>query len=162
MKDTFRQERARQGRLVGRLLHTYFLATRALTIGVRAVVFSDEGNVLLVRHRYTAGWHFPGGGVEKGETAEQALAAELGQETGLVLYHAPRLHGAFFNRAVSDRDHVLVYQCDVTGSLPASPPSAEIAELGYFDPQALPDDIDPGTRRRLDEILRGVPQTADW
>jgi 8-oxo-dGTP pyrophosphatase MutT (NUDIX family) len=60
--------------LLSRILHTYFLMSRGLTIGVRAIVRSDDGKFLLVRHTYIPGWHFPGGGVEKGETAERALS----------------------------------------------------------------------------------------
>ena len=51
--------------LFSRALHTYFLLTRGLTIGVRAIVRTEDDKFLLVRHTYTPGWHFPGGGVEK-------------------------------------------------------------------------------------------------
>ena len=54
-----------------------------MTLGVRAVVRSPNGEFLLVRHTYTPGWHFPGGGSELGQAAEAALADELTQETGL-------------------------------------------------------------------------------
>ena len=45
-----------------------------MTFGVRGVIH-DAGNnaVFLVRHTYVPGWHFPGGGVEAGETALESL-----------------------------------------------------------------------------------------
>ena len=110
------QRRGFFGTLFSRTLHTYFLMARGLTLGVRAIVRSDEGKFLLVRHTYTPGWHFPGGGVEKGETTVSALENELLQETGLRLDGTPVFHGVFHNNGVSRRDHVLVYVCNVNGS----------------------------------------------
>ncbi len=145
-----------------KLLHTYFLISRGLTLGVRAVLRSDEGKYLLVRHTYTSGWHFPGGGVEKGQTAEAALRAELQQETGLVLVGHPVLQGVFLNSAISKRDHVLVYTCDSSGELPSRAPSREIAEFNYFGVDDLPEDIDPGTKRRIQEVEGLCTQQAYW
>ena len=59
------------------------LAHRAMTLGVRIMVRDDEGRVLLVRHTYVAGWHFPGGAVDRGETAPQAAMKELNEECGI-------------------------------------------------------------------------------
>lgn len=149
-------------KIFSRILHSWFLATRGLTIGVRAVVRSEDGKFLLVRHTYTPGWHFPGGGVEKDETAEQALIKEFREETGLSISGKPRLHGIFFNRAISKRDHVLVYLCNAQGALPSELPSLEIAEAGYFGLEDVPDATDPGTVRRMREIARGQRQSLDW
>jgi 8-oxo-dGTP pyrophosphatase MutT (NUDIX family) len=149
-------------RVFSRLLHSGFLVTRGLTIGVRAVVRSDDGKFLLVRHSYAPGWHFPGGGVEKGETTESALVNELRQETGLRISGRPRLHGIFFNRAISKRDHVLVYLCEAEGQVPVKSPSLEIAEAGFFGLDDLPDATDPGTTRRMREIVLGQGQSLDW
>jgi 8-oxo-dGTP pyrophosphatase MutT (NUDIX family) len=149
-------------KIFSRLLHAGFLARRGVTLGVRAVVRSDDGKFLLVRHTYTLGWHFPGGGVEKNQTSETALIEELKQETGLTVSGQPKLHGIFFNRDVSKRDHVLVYLCETTGDLPENPPSFEIAEARYFGLADLPDDIDPGTERRLREILDTGDVSRDW
>ena len=56
---------------------------------VTGVVIRD-GKLLLI-HRFRAGeeyWVFPGGGVEEGETLEQALQREMLEETGLKLRSA--------------------------------------------------------------------------
>ena len=44
-------------RLAGRALHLYFRLRRGMTLGVRAAVLNEGGEVLLVRHTYTPGWH---------------------------------------------------------------------------------------------------------
>lgn len=156
------QQRGVIGALFSRVLHAYFLMTRGLTLGVRAIVRSRDGKFLLVRHTYTPGWHFPGGGVEKGESTLSAVEKELRQETGLRLVGAPVLHGAFHNQSVNGRDHVLVYRCDVDGNLPDEARSREIAQIGFFGPESLPRDIDPGTRRRILEILEGTAPSRAW
>ena len=120
------------GRIWSRLLHLYFRLTRGLTLGVRAVVFSSDGKVLLVRHTYTNGWHFPGGGVDPGESAEAALARELFEETGLKLVGTPRLISVEFNSGTSERDHVLNYFCRTDGVALAKPESLEIAKICYL------------------------------
>lgn len=149
-------------RIFGKILHLLFLARRGMTLGVRAVVRSDDGKFLLVRHTYTPGWHFPGGGVERGETAEVALSKELRQETGVALVGSPQLHGIFFNEGISKRDHVLVYLCTASGSVAEKPTSREIAEIGYFAVHALPEGTDAGTIRRMHEILEGTPTGTVW
>lgn len=148
--------------LFNRTLHTYFLMRRGLTIGVRAIVRSGDGKFLLVRHTYTPGWHFPGGGVEKGETTEQALRNELLQETGLKLVGKPVLHGVFHNNGVNKRDHVLAYLCDASGIAANKSRSMEIAEIRYFDFADLPRDTDPGKVRRMREIVEGIVQGECW
>ena len=89
------------------------------------------------------GWHFPGGGVEAGETCESALARELAEEANVVVEAPLRLHGLFFNVNVSRRDHVAVY---VVARLPQSRASArrigEILEARFFARDALPPDDD--------------------
>lgn len=143
-------------------LHKYFLFTRGLTVGVRAIVRSRDGKFLLVRHTYTPGWHLPGGGVEKGETIERALRKELEQETGLELVGRPRLHGVFLNDGVSGRDHVFVYLCDVSNDVPSNRTSIEIADVGYFDSTELPNGIDAGTERRIRELIEGTEPAEKW
>ena len=54
--------------LVNRTSHACFFRIRALTLGMRTAVRSEDGKLLLLRHSYTASWHIPEGDVEKGGT----------------------------------------------------------------------------------------------
>lgn len=145
-----------------RLLHWYWRFARGMTLGVRAAVIDREGRVFLIRHTYTQGWHLPGGGVEAGETALDALRRELWEEGRIDLTGAPRLHGAFFNARVSRRDHVLVYVVRDFSILEPKRPDREIAEAGFFALDALPGGVTPGTRARLEEIVAERPPSATW
>lgn len=139
-------------RAVTRLAHLYFSLTRGMTMGVRAACFDDTGRVFLVRHSYVPGWHLPGGGIERGETALEAVAKEIREEGNLVLGAAPQLLHVYFNRQTSTRDHVLLYRCDgVTQTAPRLK-DREIVEAGFFALDALPAATTAATRRRLEEI----------
>lgn len=149
-------------RLAGRALHLYFRLRRGMTLGVRAAVLNEAGEVLLVRHTYTPGWHLPGGGVEPNETLVDALAKELREEANIALAAPATLHGVFLNRHVSVRDHVAVFIVrDFRQSAPKQP-DREIAEARFFQLSALPEKTTPGTRRRLAEIIEGTAQPDEW
>ncbi|MDR6869876.1 ADP-ribose pyrophosphatase YjhB (NUDIX family) [Bosea sp. BE125] len=149
-------------KMLGRLLHLYFRIVRGMTLGVRAAVLDGEGRVFLVRHTYTPGWHLPGGGVEVGETLEQALAKELREEGCIRLTGPVLLHGVFFNRAMSRRDHVAVFVVREFVAESVKQPDREIAEAGFFSLETLPEGTTPATRRRLDEIAAGERAPVVW
>ncbi len=134
---------------------------RGLTLGVRGVVADADGRVLLVEHTYVPGWHLPGGGVERGETAAQALARELEEEAGVKPTAAPRLISIHSNHRSYPGDHVLVYR--VEAWKPCSATSrGEIHQVGWFAPDRLPPDATAGTRARLAEIFGGQCSHLDW
>ena len=143
-------------------LHTYWRFARGLTMGVRAVVLDDKNRVFLIRHTYVAGWHLPGGGVETGETAEEAMRRELHEEACIRVEGEPITHGVFYNPRVSKRDHVVVYVIRSFVMEREKQPDREIAEAGFFPLDSLPETTTPATRRRLAEILEGVPPSATW
>ncbi|MEJ0097420.1 MAG: NUDIX domain-containing protein [Bauldia sp.] len=136
---------------------------RAMTLGVRAVVFDASGSVLLIRHSYVPGWHFPGGGVEPRESIRDALARELDEETGVALAGAPELFGVYLNRRHSQRDHVAVFVCRAwRQAREPKIPNLEIIECRFFPADALPEGTTEPTRRRLAEIAGGEAQSFDW
>src|SRR5215471_3676876 len=142
--------------IIRRFLHVYWRFTRGLTLGVRAIVVDGKGRIFLVRHSYVAGWHLPGGGVERGESLSAALARELAEEGNIALVEAPILHGVFFNSRVSRRDHVAVFVVRAFHQDGPPKPSREIIEHGFFNLDALPPDVTPGTRRRIAEVFKGA------
>ena len=75
------------------MLHLSFLVARPMTLGVRGIVIGADDEVMLVRYGYVSGWHFPGGGVEVGDTFVQSLTRELEEEACIAIDGPPVLHG---------------------------------------------------------------------
>lgn len=148
--------------VIRRVLHLYWRFSRGMTLGTRAVVIDPQGRVFLIRHSYVDGWHFPGGGVETGETIISALTRELREEGNIELTGPPVLHGIFHNTRASRRDHVVLYVVRQFRQTAAPVPNYEIVEHGFFSPDALPDGTSAGTRARLAEIFRGQPVSETW
>ena len=139
-------------RFATRMLHGYFALSRGMTMGVRAACFDEAGRLFLVRHSYVPGWHLPGGGIERGETALEALAKEMREEGNLVPGAPPRLVHVYFNRQTSRRDHVLLYRCEgVTQSAPRLK-DREIVEAGVFALDARPAATTAAPPRRRGEL----------
>ena len=145
-----------------RLMHIYWRFARGLTIGVRGLVIDADGRVFLVKHSYVAGWHLPGGGVEAGETLTAALGRELHEEGNIELTGAPLLHGVYFNRQASRRDHVALYVVHSFRQIAPPQPNGEIVAHGFFALDALPEDTTRGTRQRIAEVLSGRPVAEFW
>jgi 8-oxo-dGTP pyrophosphatase MutT (NUDIX family) len=148
--------------LVRRLLHFYWRFARAMTLGVRALVIDGRGRIFLIKHSYIVGWHLPGGGVEAGETLMEALARELREEGNIELTGPPRLHGMFFNKRVSRRDHVALFVVREFRQSAMPKPNREIIAHGYFTLDALPNDTSAATRARIAEVLGGAPVSELW
>jgi len=75
-------------------------------VGVKALILRD-GRVLLLRRsprspQYPSYWDLPGGGVEEGETLEQALRREVKEETRLRVRVGKMVHAAILTWPLDD------------------------------------------------------------
>jgi 8-oxo-dGTP diphosphatase len=97
-----------------------------------SLVVVADGRLLLVRSRGHANWALPGGKLEAGESPEQAVQREVGEELSVAI--APgTLRQIGFVAANGSRDHY--DQTLFAGRLIATPRAgAEIEELGWFAP----------------------------
>jgi 8-oxo-dGTP pyrophosphatase MutT (NUDIX family) len=133
-----------------------------MTLGVRVLAEDQAGRVLLVKHTYIKGWHFPGGGVEHGETAESAALRELAEEGGVAATEPLTLFGVYSNAPAFPNDHVLFFQTGTVEASAVNPDPREIADYGFFPREALPDGVTEGTKLRLAEVFEGRALSPFW
>lgn len=142
----------------------FILAVKAfaspVAFGVSAIVDDAQGRVLLVRQRYSPGWHFPGGGVGRGEPPAEAIVRELQEEVGLQSCAVPVLHGLYTRTVGIATNLVALYR--VAEAKIVFVPNVEIAEIQWANPSAPPDDASPGTLRRLGELSGTKPTSPYW
>jgi 8-oxo-dGTP pyrophosphatase MutT (NUDIX family) len=129
---------------------------RRMVLGARAILVDGDDRVLLLRHTYMPGWHFPGGGVEPGETAEDAARREAEEETGLRIEGPMTMLGLYLQKhEATNRDHVAAFVGRQFTEVKPFRPNGEIAEIGWFAFDALPEGTNPGTARRVAEVAAG-------
>ena len=121
--------------------------------GTGAVIFDDEGNVLLEKRADNGFWGLPGGGMNPGESVEEAAVREVLEETGLSVT-VRRLVGIYsdptrYSIVVYPGDHAVqhvtaLFECvRKSGELRIS---NESTDLRYFNAQALPENTLPAHR----------------
>jgi 8-oxo-dGTP pyrophosphatase MutT (NUDIX family) len=143
-------------------VHFYWRWSRGATLGTRAMVIDGHGRIFLIKHSYIDGWHLPGGGVETGETLLTALTRELAEEGNIKLTATPVLHGVFFNKRVSRRDHVALFIVRDFHQEAPPKPNREITDHGFFALDALPEAVSRATRARIAEVFRGAAVSELW
>ena len=144
------------------LFRAWWRVSRGMTLGVRVLAEDQAGRVLLVKHTYVKGWHFPGGGVEHGETAESAALRELAEEGGVTATEPLSLIGVYSNAAAFPNDHVLLFRAGTIETGAVKPDPREIADYGFFLRDALPDGVTEGTRLRLAEVFDSRARSPYW
>lgn len=116
-------------------------------IRVSALVLRWRGTMLMVRKRGTAAFMLPGGKPEPGESPLDTVLREVREELDLHLDPADLEElGTFSASAANEADHRVVGDVFVHRGLPDDfdvdtiEPHAELESVGWFDPEALPED----------------------
>jgi ADP-ribose pyrophosphatase YjhB (NUDIX family) len=121
---------------VGNQLHLF-------RIGVFAIIESEH-LFLLARRRDIGWWNLAGGGMEAGETVDQALRREVREEVGIEIT-IDHLVGIYSKPQKSEV--VLTFWCGYAGGTPGQ--SDEVSEVGWFTLDSLPEPFLPKHRQRL-------------
>jgi len=118
----------------------------SFTVSAAAIVTNEEGKVLLLNHvlRPDSGWGYPGGFVNKGEQAEDAIRREVREETGIQLdkleLHDVRNSGTHIE---------ILFVAKSVGEPEVR--SREIIELGWFGIDDFPQEL---PRRQQEQIRK--------
>ena len=123
-------------------------ATQAqFTVTAGALIFNDSGEVLLLKHRFRAGsgWGIPGGFLETGEHAEQALRRELREEIGLTVHEVEIFTSRTFKRP---QQVEILFRCRASGAV--KPQTIEVERAQWFSLHSLPAEL-PKDQRLLIE-----------
>jgi 8-oxo-dGTP pyrophosphatase MutT (NUDIX family) len=112
-----------------------------------AVMFDDQKRIFLVKLTYQRfhPWGMPGGGLEYGETAEEAAVREVWEETGLRV----RIDKLLLNKTFSPDKFAMYYLCTIMDGVFQA--SDEVSEYGYFALDNLPD-VRPRDYALINEI----------
>jgi len=123
-------------------------------VAVFAIIVRD-GQVLLARRRDIGWWNLPGGGMELGETVDEALHREVYEEIGLNV-EIVRLVGVYLK---PQKDEVvLTFLCHPGAGEPQT--STEVSAIGYFAPHALPERTLPKHRERIADAFLARPEAV--
>jgi len=151
-------------RVAGTTVRSYRRLRGARTLGVRGLVLDCDDRIALILHTYLDGWYLPGGGVQRGESYDRALARELSEEIGLGAFRIERLLGVYHDTLTLKDDHVVAYVVRTDASTPplrtADP--FEIQAVAWFALDSLPEDLSPATARRIAEFKAGVTGGGAW
>jgi ADP-ribose pyrophosphatase YjhB (NUDIX family) len=126
------------------------IGQRRFTVTAGAIIFDDEGRVLLLEHifRPDSGWGIPGGFLNKDEQPETALRREMREEIGIEL---ERVEILFARTLPRPRQIEICFTARAIGT--PRPCSFEIRTAEWFKIDNLPAKLSRDQRRLIQRAL---------
>ncbi|MBM3127239.1 MAG: NUDIX domain-containing protein [Chloroflexi bacterium] len=131
------------------------------TEGATAIVFDeDRTRVLMVKREDFRVWVLPGGGIERGETREQAAIRETREETGYEIA-IDRLVGRYWHPQTPGGGSIRhLFEGRVVGGA-AIQNGPETRGVGFFPIDALPPRMLPWVRNFIADALASSPTVIE-
>lgn len=127
---------------------------------VSTAIITHQGRVLMVRRREQEGrllWAFPGGGIEAGESPEEAAVREVAEEVGLDV-EATAVLGDRVHPQTGR--HMTYVACVVLAGEAVVADEEELAEVAWLELAEIPEYVPWGlfdrVQAHLDEVLAGA------
>jgi ADP-ribose pyrophosphatase YjhB (NUDIX family) len=123
------------------------------SIGAFAIIFDENGKVLLSHRRDMDIWNLPGGGVESREMPDEAVNREVKEETGL---HVTIERWVGVYGKVEKDELVFAFICCVTGGQLMLTDEAD--QHNYFPVDEIPSNTSPKQVERIHDALKQTTQ----
>jgi 8-oxo-dGTP diphosphatase len=130
--------------------HLAPLGQGRFTVTVAAMIFDEEGRILLLDHvfRSDGGWGVPGGFMKKDEQPETALRREVKEEIGIEVEAVELL---FVRSLRKPRQLEIYFRARAIGH--PEPCSFEIKSAAWFAIEDLPPELSKDQRRLIQRAL---------
>ena len=119
------------------------------TVSAAAIITNAHRQVLLLNHAFRpfSGWGLPGGFIAFREQPEEAIRREVREETGIELDELTMLRIRTIGRHVE-----ILFTAKANGEPEVKSPR-EILELGWFDVDAMPENMSSSQKAVIREVV---------
>lgn len=116
--------------------------------GAAAIILA-ENKMLMVKEKESKGWSIPSGGIEDGESPEQACIREVWEETG---FHIVIKKPLYVKKTIIKNYNVALnyFLCEVTGG-----------EISYHDPDEAIEEIAWKNEKEMSGLVHDYPDDLD-
>ena len=143
----------------------WYASVPKVALSANAVLRDPQGRIALVRNTYRDGWALPGGVVDDNEPPANAAVREVREELGFEVTGEVKLLSVQWAARGTGPVQFLSFTFDAGLCEDPSalvPQEEEIAEIGFFAPDEMPDGLRPFMRRRLEAIIEGDYQVVAY